>query len=88
MLDEVFCDEVQTLLRADQSFQSRPLRLQPLLPFDLFALGDLLELIVEVRLLLVLQFELREAALIVDGDCRTILDRLLDVINADVEAIS
>ena len=44
---QVFGDQLETLLRADQCLELRPLGLQLLLVFDFLAFGSLLELLVQ-----------------------------------------
>ena len=47
MVDEIARDERQTVLRADDRLELRPLALEPLLALDLLALGRLLEVLID-----------------------------------------
>ena len=71
-------------LRADDRLELRPLGLELLPALDLLALGGFLELRVDVRPLALLQGQLGEAALVVDGHRGPVLDGTLDVVDADV----
>ena len=86
VVHDVLGDEAQALLRPDDRFELRPLRLQLLLPLDLLSLGDLLELLVDPRLQLLGEIELGQPALVVDGHGGPVLDRALDVVDRDVVA--
>jgi hypothetical protein len=86
MLDDVFGDERQALLRADDGLKLRPLTLELFFAFDFLPFGHLLERGVDRRPLHLLQRQLRQAALVVDGHRRPIFDRTLDVVDADVVA--
>src|SRR5690606_11506027 len=86
VLDDVARHDLQPLLRSHDRLELRPLALELLLALDLLALGDLLELGVDARALGLVQFELRQPALVVDGDRSAVLDRALDVVDADVVA--
>ena len=86
MLDDVPCDEGDALLRADDGLELRPLGLQLLAAVDLLALGCLLETGVDVRLLLFVDRQPRETALVVDRHRGSVLDGPLDVVDADVVA--
>ena len=63
----------------------RPLRLQLLAAVDLLPFGHL-EARVDVRLLVLVEGQLRQAALVVDRHGRPVLDRAPDVVDADVVA--
>ena len=76
--------QLQALVSAHNGFQLRPFGLEPLLALHLFPLGGLLELRVDGRLLFLVQGQLGESALVVDGDGCLVLDRALDVVDADV----
>ena len=77
---------VDSLPRADHRFQLRPLRLELLPALHLLALGSLLELGVDVRLFVLVQGQLRKAALVIDGHRGPVLNRALDVVDTDVVA--
>src|SRR5712692_11896375 len=68
---QVAGDELDTVLRADDGFELRPLTLELLLALDLLAFGDLLELGVNLRAFGCLQLQPGEPALVVNGDSRT-----------------
>ena len=77
---------VEAPLRPHDGFELRPPGLEPLLAVDLLALGRLLEPGVDVRPFVLVEGELGEAALVVDWYRRLVLDRALDVVDADVVA--
>ena len=74
------------LLGADQGFELRPFALELLLALDLLALGRLLEIGVELRLLGLVERQLGQPALVVDRHGGAVLHRALDVVDADVVA--
>jgi hypothetical protein len=76
----------QPLLRADDSSQLRPLRLEAFLAFDLFAFGDLFEVGVDLRPFGLGEFELRQPAFVVERHSGAVFDRALNVVDADVVA--
>ena len=86
MLDDVAGDEREPVRSPNNRFELGPLRLELFLAFDLLAFGHLLELGVNLRALLLVEVELRQPALVVDGNGRLVLDRALDVVDADVVA--
>src|SRR5690606_21647277 len=86
VLDNVACDDGEPLLGADHGFELRPLGLELLLAVDLFALGRLLELRIDLRPLGLIEPELRESALVIDGHGGAVLHGALDVVHADVFA--
>ena len=86
VVDQVLGDELDPLLGADQRLQRGPLALELLLLVQLLALGDLLELLVELRPLGLVEFELGQPALVVDPDGGPVLDGPLDVVDVDVVA--
>ena len=86
VFDDVARDQRQPLLRPDDRLQLRPLGLELLLARDLLALSCLLEAGVDLRPLRLVQRELGETAFVVDRHRRTILDRALDVVDADIVA--
>src|SRR5260370_11548756 len=79
-------DKCQALLGPDQRLERGPLALELFLALKFFAFGDLIEFSIETRPFALLQFELSEAALVIDGDSRAVLHRALNVVNADVVA--
>jgi hypothetical protein len=83
---EVASDELQALLSPNHGLELRPLALELLSSLDLFTFGGLFKLGVNLRPLGFQQFKLRQPALVVDGHCRAIEDRALNVVNADVVA--
>ena len=86
MFHKVAGNDLDAVLRTDDGFELRPLALELLLAFDLFALGDLFELRVDLRPLGLLQFQLGEPALVVDRHGRAVRDRPLNVVDTDVVA--
>jgi len=87
----VVCDEIlrhlaQPLVGADERLDRAPLTLQGLLARVLFALGELLELGVDLGPLALGEVEPSKAVLVVDGDGRLVLYGLQDVVHADVVA--
>ncbi len=84
VVDEVSGDHAQASLGPDNRLELRPFGLQLLLAFGLFLFGDLLELLVDPGLLLLGQVELRQSALVVDGDRGLVRHRALDVVDVDV----
>ena len=73
-------------LRADELFQRGPLRLQPGLGAFLFVFGQLVHLVVDLGQFAVLEFELGQAAFVVNGNGGAVFARLLHVVNMDVVA--
>ena len=71
---------------ADEGLQLCPLRLELLLALDLLTLGRRLEVRVNARPLGLVQGQLRQPALVVDRHRGPVLDRALDVVDADVVA--
>jgi hypothetical protein len=63
VVDDIPRHELHPLVGADDGFELGPLALQLLLALDLFALGQLLELRIDPRLLGLLERELGQAAL-------------------------
>ena len=86
MVHDVAGHERHPLRGPDDGFELRPLGLQPFAAVDLLALGGLLEAGVDVRPLVLVQGQPGEAALVVDGHRRPVLDRASDVVDADVVA--
>ena len=86
VLDDVARNEGQALFGAYHGLELGPLGLELLLAIDLFAFGRLLEARVDVRALSLVEGDLGEAALVVDRDGGLVLDRPLDVVDADVIA--
>ena len=86
MLNQVAGDKLDTVLRTDHRFELRPLSLEFLLALDLFALGGLFELGINLRTLRLLQLQLCQAALVVDGHCCPVRHCPLDVVDTDVVA--
>ena len=86
MCHDILGDLADALLRAHDSFQLRPLRLELLSALDLLALGGLLEVGVDHRSLALVEGQLGEAALVVDGHSRLVLHGAPDIVDADVVA--
>ena len=81
---DVLGDLLHPLLRPYDRLELRPPRLEPLPALHLLALGGLLELRVDPRLLAFVQGQLGQAALVVDRHGRPVLDGASDVVDADV----
>ena len=79
-------DERDALLGADDRFELRPLRLQLLAADGLLAFGHFLEAGVDLRPLGLVESQLGKAALVVDRHGRLVVDRPLNVVDADVVA--
>ena len=77
-------DEFQSLPAPTMGFELRPSGLEFLLARDLLTLGGFLKLRVDGRPLALVEGELGQAAFVVDRHRRFILDRALDVVDADV----
>ena len=86
MVDQILGDKADPFLGADDRLKLRPLGLQPLLVFDFFAFGGFLEFLVKLRLFGLVEFQLRQAALVVDRNRRAVLHGPLNVIDADIVA--
>ena len=86
VVDQVLGHELDSLLGPDQRLQACPLALELLLLVQLLALGDLLEVLVELRPLGLVKFDLGQPAFVVDPDGRPVLDGPLDVVHVDVVA--
>ena len=84
MIDDVPGHEPQPLFRADHRFELRPLGLDLLLALDLLPFGRLLEVRVDLRPFGIIQGQLGQTALVVDGHRGLVLHGPLDVVNADV----
>ena len=86
MRGDVPGDQLEALLRPDHRFELRPSGLELLLAVDLLAFRRLLEAGVDPGTLALVERRLGEPALVVDRHCRLVLDRTLDVVDADVVA--
>jgi hypothetical protein len=72
VLDQIAGNELDPMPGADDRFELGPLCLELLLTLDLFSLGRLLEVWVDMRPLGLAQGELRQSALLVDRDRRAV----------------
>ena len=86
MLHQVGGHQRHAAIRAHQRLQLRPAALELLLVLDLLALGRLLEVAVQTRALGLVEQQLRQAILVVDGHRGAVDHRLPDVVDADVVA--
>ena len=86
VLDQVFRDQANPFLAADECFQRGPLGLELLLAILCFPFGDFLELGIDLGQLGFVQAQLGDAAFVVDRDRGLVDDRLLDVVDRDVLA--
>ena len=84
MLHEVVGDHGEALLGPDDGFNVCPFALELLLVVLGLVFGQLGDLVVEVRLLVLIQFDTGDAALVIDRNRRAILDAPVDVVNIDV----
>ena len=73
-------------LRAHHGLERRPLGLELLLLLLLLALGDFVEFVIQLGHHRRVEVQLRHARFVVDGHRRAVVDRLLDVVDADVVA--
>ena len=86
VLHEVVGDHGEAFLGPDDGFNVRPFALELLLLVLGLVFGQLGDLVVEVRLLVLIQFDTGDAALVVDRNRRAVLDAPVDVVNIDVLA--
>ena len=86
VVHDILGDLLDPIFRADHRLQLRPLRLELLLTLHLFALGGFLEIGVDLRLFVLVQGQLRQAAFVVDGHRGPVLNGALDIVDADVIA--
>ena len=86
VVNDVLGDLTDTLLGSDDGLQLGPLRLELLRAVDFLALGGFLEVGIDVWLLVLVEGQLGESALVVDGHRRLVLHRAPDVVDADVVA--
>ena len=84
VLHEVPGDHGKALLGPDDGFNVCPFSLELLLLVLGLVFGQLGDLVVEVRLLVLIQFDSGDAALVIDRNRRAILDTPVDVVNIDV----
>ena len=86
MLHEVLGDQGEALVGADQRLDARPFALEPFLLGLGLVLGEVGDLGVDLGLLVLVEFDPRQPALVVDRHGRAILDRAADVVDVDVVA--
>ena len=86
MAHQILGDKLQPFLRANHRLKRRPFGFQLLPPLHFLVLCHLLELRINFRPFVLVEFQVREAALVVDGDRGLIVDGALDVVDADVIA--
>ena len=86
MRHDVPGDEPEPRSGAGDGLELGPLGLELLLALDFLALGDLLEVGIDLRPLGLVQRQLREPALVVDRYGGAVLDGSLNVVDADVIA--
>jgi hypothetical protein len=79
VLDDVAGDEVQAFVRSDNGFELGPSVLQTPYALGFLAFCYFLEVGVEGRATDLVQVQLGEATLVVDGDGGPVLDGALDV---------
>ena len=84
--DDVLNDLPDALLGADHRLQLRPLGLELLLSLDLLALGGLLKIRIDAGPLVLVQRQPGQTALVIDRHRGAVLNRALDVVDADVVA--
>ncbi len=86
VVHQVAGNPLNPVFGADHRFELRPLAFQLFLALDLFAFRSLFELWIDFRSFRFLQFELGEPALVIDRHGRSVHDRALNVVDADVLA--
>ena len=86
VLHEVLGDHGEALLGADDSLNVRPFALELLLLALGFVFGQLGNLVVELRLLVLVQLDTGDTALVIDRNRRAVLDAPVDVVNINVLA--
>ena len=86
VLHEVLGDHGEALLGADDSLNVRPFALELLLLVLDFVFGQLGNLVVELRLLVFVQLDTGDTALVIDRNRRAVLDAPVDVVNINVLA--
>ncbi len=86
MLHQIRRHQLEPFVGADDLLQRRPLRLEVLLLGDFLAFGCLLEIGINLRLLVLLELQLGESALVIDRHGRLVFHRAQDVVDADVIA--
>ena len=86
MLHQVLGDEGEPLVGADERLDARPFALQPVLLGLGVVLGQFGDLGVDLRLLVLVEFDPRQSALVVDRHGRAVLDGAADVVDVDVVA--
>jgi hypothetical protein len=86
VLHQVGGHQVQALFGPHQGLDGRPLALEPLLFVLGLVLGQVGDLGVDARLLVLGQLDAGEPALVVDRHRRAVLDRAADVVDVDVVA--
>ena len=86
MLHQVLGDQGEALLGADERLDARPFALEALLLALGLVFGQVGDLGVDLRLLVLVEFDPRQAALVVDRHGRAVLDRAADVVDVDVVA--
>ena len=72
------------LFSAHEGLERRPFGLELLLALEFFALSHLFEGVDPGGLLVILEFQLGESTLVIDGHRRPVVDGALDVVDADV----
>ena len=86
VLDQIPGDQAQALFRPDDGLDARPSAFQPLLFAFGLILGELRDLVVEYRLLVLVKLDAGKAALVIDRHGRAVLDAPVDVVNVDILA--
>jgi hypothetical protein len=84
VFNKVIGDERDAFLRADQGLDAGPFPLEPFLLGLGLVLREIGDLGVDLGPLVVVEFDPRQTALVVDRHGRKILDRTADVVNVDV----
>ena len=86
MLHQILGDQPQPLVRAHDLLQRRPLRLEVFLLGQFLAFRRLLEIKIDLRLLVRLEFQLGEPAFVINRHGRLVFHRAQNVVDADVIA--
>ena len=86
MLDQILGDQRDAFVRADQRLDAGPFALQALLLALRLVLSQVRDLAVDLRLLVLVEFDPRQPAFVIDRHGGAILDGAADVVNVDVVA--
>lgn len=87
MLNQIPCDLIKTRLSAYKLFQGCPFTLGSFPGLGVFIiLNNLVDIIIDNRNFGFFEIEFGQATFIIDGDCSTIENGILDIVNTDIFA--